>query len=423
MHDGLRDISIQEGFLLTHFKEKGIDIYFAKKGSYVEIITTLTNKIKVGNLIYKTKSKLLIDEVNFALNKIRKKHINAYFEARENHFMNLILSDDDISIGVYGNSIMEKGKNSFMDVEEIKARLNKSDGFPYTISHFELNIDTNLFYSIKELNELRRNAFKNFYEAKIEYNHHIYKTVNVERKIDNQVIKTQEIASITTESQLNIVLKYPFSLIFAPTELYLKYKDKDNRIHLHKKRMGDNLITDKLSLLSYLSSSSSFISPYLNVINHESVALINENNYQGVILSYETNFSNALKIKANLNNINIYYPIYSYVTYMYLKSCPICTSFKKEGKCGLCRKEQYYYVDRKNVKYPLLTTKECYVKILSPLPLSLISKKEMIKKDFSPYFAFTIEDEIITKNVLEAYFNDGFETYEHMLGHFYEMSL
>lgn len=69
---------------------------------------------------------MLIDEVNFALNKIRKKHINAYFEARENHFMNLILSDDDISIGVYGNSIMEKGKNSFMDVEEIKARLNKS---------------------------------------------------------------------------------------------------------------------------------------------------------------------------------------------------------------------------------------------------------------------------------------------------------
>lgn len=424
LHDGLRDLTLAKGFLLTHFKFKGFDVHYAKKGSYIEIISPIKG-IKINDIIVKTKSKVLEDETKIGINTLRKIPLNGYFFARENNFMSFTLSENDLSYTAYSMLNLEKSKNAFSIKEDLLLRLSKTDKYPFILENVDFDIEPGLFYPIKELNELRRNAYEGFYNLKIESAHQKNIKVN-EKEInlkDNETIN--EIATIENENQLKVVLEYPFTYIFVPENLYTKYHEQDSRIHLHLKRMGKDNIEEKLSLAPYLSSCSSFLSPYGNITNHEALLTLLRNNYLGVILSYELNLDNALKLKNKFSEIyqikpNLFYPIYGHIDYMLLKSCPIATGSKKEIKCGLCHKNKYFYVDRKDVKYPLLTTSDCYIKVLSPLPLSLISKKKIIKQNFIPYFNFTLENSEQVKNVLEAYFNDDIELYDYFEGHFYK---
>ncbi len=424
LHDGLRDLNLEKGFLLTHFKFKGFDVHFAKKGSYVEIISPIKG-IKINDIIVKTKSKVLEEETKNSLNSIRRIPLNGYFYAKENDFMSFTLYENDLSYTAYSTIKLEKSKSAFVSREDIFSRLSKTDKYPFILANADFDIEPGLFYPIKELNELRRIAYEEFYKLKIESAHQKFANIQEKELNINQNNSINEVVTVENEEQLKVVLTYPFSYIFVPENLYTKYHDQDLRIHLHLKRMGKDNLEDKLSLTPYLSNCASFLSPYGNITNSKALAAVLKNDYLGVILSYELSLENALKLKNSFINKykinpNLFYPIYGHIDYMLLKSCPIATGFKKDTKCGLCHKDNYFYVDRKEVKYPLITTQDCFIRVLSPLPLSLISKKKTIKQNFIPYFNFTIENSEQIKNVLEAYFNDEYEMYESFEGHFYK---
>lgn len=427
LHDGLRDINIQDGFLLTHFKFKGNDVHFAKKGDYVEIISPIKN-IKVDDIIVKTRSKELENVVEENLKKKRKLDINAFFTAKENQEMTLTLYENDVFYSFSSKIKLEKSKTVFTSSDDLKERLNKSDIYPYNLKTIDFDIEPGLFYPLKELNELRKNAFKGFYELKLEMNHQSYQLCSIKNNIKKLPLESKEIVSVEKEEQLFEVLKYPFETIYLPYSLFVKYRDSDSRLKLMNKRMGKDFLETENSLSPYISKKGEILSPYANITNHFALACALNNNYKNVILSYELSFEDALKIKQNFKNIyekdlNVYFPIYGHIDYMLIKSCPIATGYKKEPKCGLCRKNDYYYVDRLGVKYPLKTDEECFIRVLSPKPLSLIAKKNVINADFIPYFAFTIENKETTKSVLEAYFSDEAETYAYFEGHFYKSPL
>ncbi len=427
LHDGIRDLNIKDGFLLTHFKLKGNDIHYAKKGDYVEIISPIKG-IKVNDVIVKTKSKVLEDEANSHLKDLRKVGIGAYFYARENEEMVLNLYEGEISITVSSSIKLTKSNNIFITKDELTKRLNKSDVYPYYLNNITFDIDENLFYPLKDLNELRRNAYSLFHEQKILSFKNRYQKVNVKKVSLKEYAKTNELCSVYNEEQLKCVLNYPFSSIFVNEELYKKYKNLDSRIHLAKYRFGENLVSDEECLVQYYANKGLFVSSYANVTNYHSLYAFLKNNYKGVILSYEISFDDAKKLKNNFENEYkikplLYYPIYGHVEYMLLKACPIASSSNKKERCGLCHKEQYYYVDRKNIKYPLISDNRCMIKVLSNEKLSLLRKKEIIKKYFIPYFYFSLEKEDEIKKVLDYYFFDEYFEEEGMDGHFYKSAL
>ena len=427
LHDGLRDLNANKGFLLTHFKINGKDVHFASKGNSVEIITKINN-VKINDVIVKTKSEELQKELQQALRTKRFVNLEAYFYAHLNEGMVLTLMEDDLICSVKSEYKLTKSKTISLSKAEIEKILNKSMDYPFKLTKINFEIEEGLFYPLKEINELRRNAYQAFSKMKIEKYKNLYKKVNYKESFISSYPIYNEIASSYKEEQLKILIKYPFSKIYVPSELYIKYHALDTRISLLEKRMGKNLGEDKSSLSPYLTIDSKILSSYGNITNHEAYKAALKSNYEGVILSYELNFEKALSLKKNLEkenfpHLNIFYPIYVHIEYMLLKSCMVSSLEKTKEKCGLCKKHQYFYQDRLGINYPLIFDNECYTKILSPLPLSLIKKKKIIKENFIPYFSFTIEDEKMVEKVLNSYFFDQDEDFPSFEGHFYKSPL
>ncbi len=423
IHDGLKFKSLENGFLLTHFKLKGNDVYEAKKGDYVEIITKEKN-IKVGDILLKTKSSLLEKEAVKYLSKINKKDIKGYFYASKEDGLSLTLLDGDIQYTSTIKIKLDKSINSFTSKQDIFDRLKKSDKYPFDLKELDFEIEPGLFYPNKLLNELRRKAYQGlFIEKQKRENKYQKNEVNL-YNINKIETHNKPICCVNNEKQLNVCINYDFDYIFVNSiELFKKYKTIDKRIKLIN---DSNILKNEcdLFLSNYISNKNCIISPYGNITNSNSLELCYKYDCKGVTLSYEVSYKNACEIKNSFINKynmipNIYYPIYGYIELMSLKSCPIASALKKDNiKCGMCKKERFYYQDRINTLYPFLSDDRCYVKVLSDKPLNLLDKKELIKKDFLPYFSFTIEDELLTKDILDKYFFDKNIDIDGFLGHF-----
>lgn len=424
LHDGLKVYGKEDGFLLTHFKLKGNDVREAKKGDYVEIITKIKN-IKVDDLILKTKSSKLEKAANEVIKINKKVDITGYFTSSKENGMSLTLFDNDISYTAYIDTKLEKSVNAFVSKKDIFERLKKSDKYPFNLKYVDFDIEPGLFYPNGLLNELRRNAYLGLYEEKLNRNEIHNKVDVIPYNLNDVKQSNKPICLVYKEEQLKVCLNYDFEYIFINSlSLYNKYKDLDNRIRYEKKRLPNSSENINDSLTNYISKNKGIISPYGNVTNSESLALYLSHNHNGVVLSYEVSYKNALNLKEEFIkkykvNPPLYYPLYGHIELMLLKSCPIASFNNKENiHCGLCKKEQYYYEDRIGVKYPLVSDENCVTKVLSDKPLYLLDKKDLIEKDFASYLVFTIENEILTKNILDNYFFDKDVEIDGFIGHF-----
>lgn len=423
MHDGIKIANKEDGLLVTHLKVNRKDVRLAKAGETVEIVANIKS-LEVGDIVLKTRSSEIEKMANNVKNENKKIPITGYFTSSLEG-VSLTLFDGDLSYTAYANESLELSKSNAMSKEILFDRLSKSDTYPFKLKHLDFDIVDNLFYPVKLLNEVRREAYLGLYNLKMESNQQHQKEEIKPLDVAHNHLTLDAICSVEKEEQLLECLKYPFTAIYVNSlAVYSKYKNTDPRIRYSYKRFGIDKVTAKDGLTQFISNRGNIMSPYGNITNSEAVATLLSMQYEKVILSYEVSFENALKLKEEFSKKygfypQIYYPSYGYVELMLLKSCPIATAYGKEKiHCGLCHSKQFYYQDRKGVEYPIYGNEDCTVKILSDKPLSLISKEE-IRKEFGVYLAFTIEDEYSTNDVLEAYFNGAIEDYDYMEGHFY----
>lgn len=424
LHDGIKVKNSEDGFLITHFKIKGNDVKEAKSGDYVEIISRVKN-IRVGDIILKTKSSILENFANKVLKSNRKVKVTGYFSASKENGLSFTLFDNDLSYTAYRYVQLEKSISSFTSKKDILDRLKKSDTYPFDLDYVDFDIEPGLFYPTSLLNDIRREAYKGLYDVKIDSQNKHDKSSIKNLKLEKKEMEFNTICSVEKEEQLKLCLTYPFKYIFInSSKLYEKYKDTDSRIRYHKKRFIEKSENQQEALVNYPSRYNSFISPYGNVTNSETLAYFLSLNAKGVILSHELSYAKSMMLKEEFVkkyefNPPLYYQIYGHIELMLLKSCPIASNKKFENiGCNLCHSDQYYFEDRTKVKYPLLGDENCLTRVYSDKPISLFDKLDRIKKDFSIYMAFTIENEEMTKNILDMYFFDKKEKIDGFIGHF-----
>ena len=392
------------------YNEKGLLVNKLDKGS----IAIIDNKIglRKADEVRKTIDNNLSKEIKSFSDK--KIPIDIYCKAKIGEMLQITIDDYQRTIEKYG-SIVEKSINCETDYNRIKTQIEKLGSTPFISNKTTIEMDDNIFVSIKELNEIRRNAIDELIEKR-EYST-TYTNEKNSIKDNNEKKKDNNLSIsilVRNEEQLKEAIKNKVDYIYVTDyNLYKKYKDKN--IYFRTKRVAndsldynnENILATELGAVYKYSKDNNVNTDYfLNVVNKSSINYLKSIGAKRVTLSPEIDKEN-LKLLNNINNIDIF--IYGRVELMITKYCPMNMLINKDNKnCKLCDINKYSLKDKDNNIYPLINDKHL-THILDCKNFNLLDDiDELIDMDLNSfridlYDEKTLEINNIIKNIRNAY--------------------
>ncbi len=381
--DGVR-FDDNKGMILNKiYDENGKLVNKVLKGN----IAIVDNKIgiKKSKIVRKTIDKELLENIN----KIedRKIPVDISCKAIVGEKLEITITDRE-NIFTSQGKVVEKPINCNTSKERIQEQLIKLGNTPFKCDNFVLNMDEDVFVSIKELNELRRELIEKL-KNKREYSspYEIVKNKIEENNYRNDSIKKLKISVFArTEEQVKACLDNEIdTVIVADYNLYKKYK-KEN-VFYRTKRVNDNkeifknekLMATELGAIGNNAKNNIVYSDYyLNVSNRWTIKYLKELGVKNITLSPELNKTTLEKL-ANLEDITLF--VYGRVELMIMKYCPMNMLINKNNKhCNLCDNNKYYLKDNDNEIYPLVNEKH--------ITHILDSKNYNLLEDLSSYISY-----------------------------------
>lgn len=341
--DGIRFKNNNIGMIANLiYNDKGLLINSAKSGS----IIYLDNKInlKDKDTVLKTSSPHLEKEILSIPSK--KIPINISIKSDDNKLY--IEFNDNDGNRVSSSIEISTAINRPTTKEEIIEKISKLGNTPFTINNIDIDIEDNIFVSMKMLNEQRRLLTELLIKERVKVNrNNIVNDIKLdyqEGKVDNFEISILA----RTKEQVEASLKEEVDRIYVDEELYSIYKD-NSKVYLRLPRVDNNknyntnnvLVTQYGDIYKY--KYKNIISDYyLNIVNNYSIKYLLDNNVKRVTLSPEVDYNNLDSyIKDKLELI-----IYGRIELMLLKANILGNNINKEDK--------YYLEDIHNNKYPVI---------------------------------------------------------------------
>ena len=418
--DGIRfNNRYQSGQQVQKMFVSSKDVKIAYKG---QSVTILGHNVKAFNNdeVIKTTSSYQLEEIQQKMKNIRRNPISMKISLYVNKPMELEVRYEDKLVKSYSSFIVSEALNNPTTKERIREQLSKVGEYPFLVKNIEVEMDNDIFVSIKELNSLRREALDKLL-IKLEDNNHYDLNEIYDYEVNSSSNKEEFSLYVQVENkeQLEVCLSYPFSKILVNSEsLYNQYKD-DPRIYYSLKRIDhfDNRKTSDKEVLAYIkeidSKDNLLASPYFNLVNSYSLDLAYNLGINNVILSYELSKDSILNMMEEYKKRNYTYPkvslpLYGKVDLMIMKSCPISNMYGiNKDHCNLCKKNKYYLKDRMNLKFDMIQDENCTTRILNSHTLYLLDKLKEVKEMniSSGVIYFTTENKYETKRICEDSFN------------------
>lgn len=379
-------------YINTLYNEKGLLIKEAKKGEIIEVDNKERIMIKdlLGSRVLKTIDTLLNQELNNIQEK--KVPITIHFIAKSNNKMILEVKDGINKVKLEG-SIVEKAKTSPVTEERIKEQLSKLGNTPFISSNIVIEIESDIFINIKEINELRRKATEeliNLREGKPLSE--IY--LNIPEPIAKTTIKSKISILTRTEEQLKLALANNIDIIYTTNEnLYKKYKEYKNiclrleRVNItHKEYNNERLLcTEFGSIIKYNKNNKIRSDYYLNVANDYTISKLYNLNTEAVTISTEADIQELNSIKNKENSEII---VYGTLECMIIKN-----------NIFNIKDEKVELVDSKGNKFPVIYENN-FTHIFNHKPIDLLNDLKKIKK-FGTYRIELLHEGIAeTQNII-----------------------
>ena len=275
--------------------------------------------------------------------------------------LEISISDGINTVTVIGNKI-EPSLSRPVDKENIINQLFKLGNTPFIVEDIDIEMNNNIFVSLKELNELRRTLVERLIEKRVYISK---KRVNMLTcKSENNIVREYKISALVrNEEQLLTALKEDLDYIYiTDINLYNKYNNNEN-VYLRTDRVTNNFInysnenilaTELGTINKYSKDNNVCCDYYLNVNNNFSIKTLEKLGIKRICLSPEIKDFDKIN-----SNIDIEMIIYGRLELMITKYCPLNTLINKDDKkCNLClNKDRYYLKDDKNRRYPLIHNK------------------------------------------------------------------
>ncbi len=392
--DGIRFLNAKTGFIVNYiYDEKGQMINSATDICYVDNKVGLTMK----DTVTKTQDyKLLTTLKNYSDKKIP---ITIKAKCLLNHPLEIIVSDGKNNVIVTGDSV-EKSITMPITEEKIKHQLTKLGQTPFICENVTIEFDKNIFISIKEINELRRNAVSKL--MKLRENEK--KPVIINQPIFKPLSKPQSLglsASVMNEEQLKACLLENISRIYvSDEELYKKYHNLNNiyyKLPRCLKNITNNLKERNICSEYFDFSKANLLGDYgLNVYNSYSVYYLTKLGLNQINISVELTDSEINKMIKNYQKLFNCYPNIEVLAYGRVENMII-----KDNILGI-KSHIYNYnlIDIKKRKFPVffdkINTHILNYKIRE-LDLSNITERVSLRFDFYD------ETAIEVRNIIQSY--------------------
>lgn len=390
-------------------------------GDIVEI--ELNTPVKKNETVYKV---IDIDLINEALasykNENIKNTVTMAFSGQINEPARLTINYKDLKVEKVSNLLIESAAKLPLDPQRIRQQLGKLGNTVFKANDITIDFPDNGFFSIKEINEMRRQAIdelsnmivkvKKVKKPMIKTKHnHINKQIKgIVVKIYNlaqlKALLTEEVDAyyfpINEELDEAISLAHsvnkeiiPFTSFLNNQDILIKFKNSVSYNKINSILVGDygalQIFKDKKCILdSTFNLYNSYALNYFN--NHDA------------ILSLEM----SRKQVNHLNNIkqNIIMTVYGKTINMHLKHCLISDHYFncKKIKCNLCKQGKFTLIDRKGEQFDIFPDQDCNNLIFNSHCL-YIDHLEKLEVDFI-LLSFSNEAPEITKAVFRDFKNN-----------------
>ncbi len=305
--DGVRFLKEKKGFVANFiYDEKDRLIASAEAGQ----IIFLDNKIGLQreDAIYKTTSKKLEDDI-FSL-KNKKIEVSMHIIAKIDEKLTLKIMDHENEI-IEKSVIVEKAKTSSMTEEKIKGQLKKLGNTPFVLKEVTLDIDENIFISIKDLNDLRRSVVEkliilrqkgksNYQKQAVDFSHF---SSSSNRELSFQVMREEQIPISSSVDR-----------IYLPDFLYKKITPS-KKYFLVESFHHDSTLNPQLR--KFYSIPGDFdISDYtFNVMNIYSVYYLLKLGYKKVTISVELSNEEIIYLFTHFQEVFHFTPSLEVIVY------------------------------------------------------------------------------------------------------------
>ncbi len=382
----------------------GSNISKASKAGEV-ISLSMVGEIQKNNAVYRTYDKALNDALRKTWEKdTRKKPILGLLKAKKGQPLALQLWDMSGSSIYVTGEVVEQAEDRPTSLEKLKEQTGKMGATPFVLQNLDMDVDDDIFVSIRGLNELRRMAVEALEEAILKKS----KRQNLrggekEKKGEKEnllqkklyvlvtdfmqleaVVRTKGIRVIYFEasadmernlpSALELCRRFGVSLYAALPKISRQWRKDIEDAMLERLRNTniDGFLVRSAGQFAMVKDSGKKITVdyTLNVMNEEGVAFWKQQGADEVCLSVE----------ANLQEINVMgdkdceMVVYGYLPLMKTQQCPIGNyAGGKDGHFYCSEKnntELYFLRDRMGMKFPLMTDCErCVCTVLNSKPL------------------------------------------------------
>ena len=381
--DGIR-LPNNEGMILNRIYNKKLLLVNKIEKGNVLVIDNKVNLQEKGPVL-KTIDKQLMNNLNKYIEK--KIPISITISCKLNSPIKLTIKDDENTV-TKEYSCVEKATSSPTDEERIIKQISKMGNTPFEVKDIKTDIDENIFISIKDLNELRRELTEELIEIRKN------KRKNYKRNIINNTFAPKKDCSIKinalvrTKEQLDACIKNNIDTIYTEDKLlYETYKNTTNiylklpRVMLKHPEYNNEklLITEIGAVEKYKDTNTIHADYFINATNKETVNILEENNVKLITLSPEINLERINNLDINKNNVE--YIVYGTIELMIMKYCPIkMLENNDQENCNLCSLgNKYYLKDQNDYKYPIINTKH-YTHIMHKEPIDYINNIKELKR-------------------------------------------
>lgn len=397
--DGIRFKTSNQGMIVNKlYNQKKLLTNSVKAGNICLINKKFS--VKVGETVAKTIPQKLIQEME----KYPPKKIDVSYQinALLGQKLSITITDGVHQVTETGD-IITPAISAPISQDNIRKCLTKLGNTPFVATKIKMNIDDNIFISLKNINEIRRSVIEKLKILREESSYDIIikeiDKIENKKEASSHVKNTSKISVLVrNREQLEVCLKMHVDYIYiSDYSLYLEYQNLDC-IYYRSSRLGtlgkkDNvkrvLIGELGDLKRYQKVSSIISDYYLNVTNHYSVSYLTNKGVKRVTLSVEIDDKEIEKISQKCFNLELI--VYGRVEIMMMKHCLLKSNLQTCGSCSNNQNE-FYLEDKEKKRYPIVC-EECVTHLLDSKVINKISQIKNYQKYGISVFRLELFDE------------------------------
>lgn len=345
--DGIRFLESGKGLIVNY-------LYDEKKNliSSCSSRVLIDNKVGLTTLdhVYKTIDKKLIDSLKELPSK--KIGVEFYITAKKNQKLRIAVSDLVHKVEEEGE-LVEKAITNSITKDRIKRQIERLGNTPFFSTKVEVDMDSDIFLSIKELNKLRRTVIEKLIQIRRND-----KKPFIKRKVSfpkiNTTIHHSLTASVMTSDQLETCLQLGFERIYvSDLSLYQKYKNrkevyfqlKRNLFQIEKSLQERNVVGENILFSKYPNIYGNY---FLNITNHYSAYYLLKNGLHVIPVSIELGEDEIKRMVQNFQNKFLCFLPLEIIVYG-----RVCNMVIKNNFLSLDSHFQYRLIDYKKRGFPV----------------------------------------------------------------------